>query len=128
LDAPPPDMRDALEEGCRFELMDIDEPDILQATHEEAEAAELPLDEPADGELMEVFQEEAEEHLTVIASSLRDLRDDQNSVEALQNVRRSMHTIKGAAGMVGLRTAQRIAHRSEDLLDRLSDSKAKADP
>ncbi len=128
LDAPPPDMMDALEEGCRFELMDIDEPDILQATHEEAEAAELPLDEPADGELMEVFQEEAEEHLTVIASSLRDLRDDQNSVEALQNVRRSMHTIKGAAGMVGLRTAQRIAHRSEDLLDRLSDSNAKADP
>lgn len=128
LDAPPPEMMDGPEEGLRFELMDLDEPEVLQVIPAQAEASDLPLDEPADSELMEVFQEEAEEHLAVIASSLRELRDDQNNVEALQNVRRSMHTIKGAAGMVGLRTAQRIAHRSEDLLDRLSDSNAKADP
>jgi chemotaxis protein histidine kinase CheA len=77
---------------------------------------------------MEVIQEEAKEHLGVIAASLRDLSTDQNDAEALQNVRRSMQTIKGAAGMVGLRTAQRIAHRSEDLLDRLSESNTKPDP
>jgi chemosensory pili system protein ChpA (sensor histidine kinase/response regulator) len=128
LDAPPPAVMDEPARDFRFEL-DFDEPDVLQAeVLQTARTNDLPHDEPADGELMEVFQEEAEEHLAVIASSLRDLSDDQNNAEALQNVRRSMHTIKGAAGMVGLRTAQRIAHRSEDLLDQLSESNAKPDP
>lgn len=130
LDAPPPDLMHEAEDELRFELLDVEEPDFLQADDAQQDAGmnELPLDEPADAELMEVFQEEAEEHLAVIASSLRDLSDDQTNAEALRNVRRSMHTIKGAAGMVGLRTAQRIAHRSEDLLDQLSESNATPDP
>jgi chemosensory pili system protein ChpA (sensor histidine kinase/response regulator) len=129
LDAPLPEVMDEAGDDCRFELVEIEEPDVLHAPTPEAfSVEELPLDELADAELMEVFQEEAEEHLAVIASSLRDLSDDQNNDGALQNVRRSMHTIKGAAGMVGLRTAQRLAHRSEDLLDRLSESGTKPDP
>jgi chemosensory pili system protein ChpA (sensor histidine kinase/response regulator) len=129
LDAPPPEMMDGLGDDCRFELVDVDDPEALQAVPMQPAAADdLPQDETADAELMEVFQEEAEEHLGVIASSLRDLSDGQNDSGALQNVRRSMHTIKGAAGMVGLRTAQRLAHRSEDLLDKLSESDAKPNP
>lgn len=129
LDAPPPDFLDETSEDCRFELVDVEEPAILQVpTPHAIRKEDLPLDEAPDSELMEVFQEEAEEHLGVIASSLRDLSADSNDADALQNVRRSMHTVKGAAGMVGLRTVQRIAHRSEDLLDRLSESDTKPDP
>ena len=73
LDAPPPAMVDEPGDDCRFELLDVDEPDFLQAPPTQpATADDLPLDETADAELMEVFQEEAEEHIAVIASSLRD--------------------------------------------------------
>jgi chemosensory pili system protein ChpA (sensor histidine kinase/response regulator) len=129
LDVPPLELADQPGDQSRFELVDVEEPELLFAPTPPAPIAEdLPLDEPAGGELMEVFQEEAEEHLGVIAANLRDLSEDLNNAGALQNVRRAMHTIKGAAGMVGLRTAQRIAHRSEDLLDRLSEGAARPDP
>ena len=32
-----------------------------------------------------------------------------------------MHTLKGAAGMMGFGVIQTLAHASEDLLDRLAD-------
>ena len=34
-------------------------------------------------------------------------------------MRRSIHTFKGAAGVVGFRSASQLAHRMEDLLEEL---------
>ena len=48
--------------------------------------------------------------------------------ETLQEVRRRVHTIKGAAGMVGLRGLSQLAHRMEDILDRLYDGALSEDP
>lgn len=70
-------------------------------------------------ELMEVFNEEAEDHLRNIYACFGDLEKDIENVELLQSVRRSAHTLKGAAGAVGLRVVTHLAHRMEDLLDRL---------
>jgi len=58
----------------------------------------------------------------MLAANLRALQTEPGDREVLQDIRRSMHTIEGAAGMVGLRSAQRVAHGSEDLLDRLYES------
>ncbi|MFI5274246.1 MAG: response regulator, partial [Ktedonobacterales bacterium] len=44
--------------------------------------------------------------------------------EALQSVRRAMHTLKGAAGMMGFAAIQQLAHASEDLLDSLMEGSA----
>ncbi len=83
-----------------------------------------PLESPAE-DLVELFLEEAEEHLHVIGSRLAALEEDPARKPALQEVRRSVHTLKGASAMVGLREMSKIAHRMEDLLDRLyQDSKA----
>lgn len=73
-------------------------------------------------EALEVFREEAQEHLQTITTGIAQLEAAPGNIAALQSVRRAMHTLKGAAGMMGFTTIQQIAHTSEDLLDRLVES------
>jgi chemotaxis protein histidine kinase CheA len=79
-------------------------------------------------ELIEVFNEEAADHLKSLYRTLEDIEKDEPSPERVQELRRSAHTLKGAAGAVGLRTITQIAHRMEDLLDCLYDEKLKPTP
>ncbi len=72
-------------------------------------------------ELMEAFYLEAEDHLRLITLSLAGLDKDPQQIDLLQNVRRSVHTLKGAAGTIGLQAMAELSHRMEDLLDRLYD-------
>ncbi len=73
-------------------------------------------------ELVEIFTEEAEEHLRIMYAGLNQLKSDPADLAALGKVRRSAHTLKGAAGAVGLESATRLSHRMEDLLDRLAET------
>jgi len=130
---------DSIEHGLAAALKALDqspEEDLPQATtptpniaesQEESEAA-FTQDEALSEELLEVFQEEAEEHLQAVAENLRTLEDNPDQPEAVQEIRRAVHTIKGAAGMVGLMTASRVAHRSEDLLDDLYENNRPVTP
>ncbi len=77
-------------------------------------------DEMAD-ELMETFLLEAEEHLQNLHTSLRVLYKNPNQRDLLQEVRRSSHSLKGTAAMVGLDNIMQLAHRMEDLLDLIYD-------
>ena len=70
-------------------------------------------------EALEVFREEAQEHLLTITTGIAGLEANPGDVAALQSVRRATHTLKGAAGMMGFSAIQQLAHASEDLLDRL---------
>jgi chemosensory pili system protein ChpA (sensor histidine kinase/response regulator) len=72
-------------------------------------------------ELLETFSLEAEDHLRNISTLLPTLDKHPEHKDGLQDIRRSVHTLKGAAGAVGLRTTAQLAHRMEDLLDRLYD-------
>ena len=71
-------------------------------------------------ELLEIFNEEAEDHLRTIYDGFGRLKHEPGDETALSNVRRAAHTLKGAAGAVGLQSATRLSHRMEDLLDRLA--------
>ena len=79
-------------------------------------------------ELLETFSLEAEDHLRNISTRLSTLARQPERRDALQDIRRSVHTLKGAAGAVGLRAIARLAHRMEDLLDRLYDGSLTVDP
>ncbi|HZC06892.1 MAG TPA: response regulator, partial [Ktedonobacterales bacterium] len=72
-------------------------------------------------EMLEVFREEAQEHLQTITSGIADLERAPGDTNAIQTVRRAMHTLKGAAGMMGFVAVQSLAHASEDLLDQLAE-------
>ena len=73
-------------------------------------------------ELVEIFSEEAEDHLRSMYAGLQKMNNDRTDVESLGQVRRSTHTLKGAAAAVGLEVITRLTHRMEDLLDHLAES------
>ncbi|MBL8226848.1 MAG: Hpt domain-containing protein [Bryobacterales bacterium] len=75
----------------------------------------------AGDDLWEAFQQEAEEHLNSIGEQLRAAENGTPSQETIQAMRRSVHTLKGACGVVGMRLTAAIAHRMEDMLDALYD-------
>lgn len=70
-------------------------------------------------ELIEGFLLEAEDYLNVLGRELPELTSLTARQERLRQIRRSVHTLKGAAGIVGFHDVARLAHRMEDLLDAL---------
>ncbi len=78
-------------------------------------------------ELIEAFFLEAEDHLRDINTLLSSLDKQPQHKERLQDIRRTVHTLKGAAGAVGLRAIAQLTHRMEDLLDRLYDGSLAVD-
>ncbi|MEP6788792.1 MAG: Hpt domain-containing protein, partial [Acidobacteriota bacterium] len=84
------------------------------------EAHELAVTEfEIDEETLEVFRSEADELLANIVNDLRILSASPDDKNALWDIRRNAHTFKGAAGIVGLKNAAEVAHRMEDLLDKV---------
>ena len=96
-------------------------PESLPNVAEIAEQIEADLAgrENVSAELLEVFLEEADEHINAIYVDLERLGREPEARESLQSIRRAAHTLKGAAGAVKLTVVSRLAHRMEDLLDEL---------
>ena len=63
-----------------------------------------------------MFVEEAKGQLERIASGLLRLESVPDDRDAIDGILREAHTMKGAAGMVGMMRVSRLAHRLEDLL------------
>lgn len=74
-------------------------------------------------ELLAGFLTEAEDYLGIIGRALPELGSNPPPRELLQTVRRSVHTLKGAAGIVGFQDLAQLTHRLEDLLDALYDGR-----
>ncbi len=72
-----------------------------------------------DEETLDIFRSEAEGLLANISAHLSELSSSPGDQTALWEIRRNAHTFKGSAGIVGLAEASRLAHRMEDLLDRM---------
>jgi chemosensory pili system protein ChpA (sensor histidine kinase/response regulator) len=94
---------------------------VVPAAPEADGGAEAIADQdPVAGELIDTFLSEAEQLLDRMDGCIRALRRQQGAAgPALSELRHHAHTFKGAAGMAGLETASRVAHRTEDLLDLL---------
>ncbi|MCI5160224.1 MAG: hypothetical protein D3906_17745, partial [Candidatus Electrothrix sp. AUS1_2] len=63
------------------------------------------------------FIVEAAEHLEEMESSLLRLEQDYTDREVLDEIFRSIHTIKGAAQFVGIERVSELSHKMENLLD-----------
>lgn len=74
-----------------------------------------------DDELIKDFIVESQEHLSDVESQLLTLETQQDGVDvALVNkVFRAVHSIKGAAGFLGFEVLESLAHRGEEVLNRL---------
>ncbi len=75
-----------------------------------------------DEEMLEIFAIEAEDLVRSISVNLEILVEKPNDREALMEIRRNAHTLKGSAGIIGLKKLSEVAHKVEDLLDFLADN------
>jgi len=74
-----------------------------------------------DDELLKDFVIESQEHLAKVESQLLELESDDDSIDLgkVNNVFRAIHSIKGVAGFLNLKTLETLAHREEEVLNRL---------
>ncbi|BCS97628.1 hypothetical protein DSLASN_32600 [Desulfoluna limicola] len=87
-------------------------------------------------EIIAVFYEEVEEHFEAINRNLEALEKDvirvvplgEGEKEKVRQVRRAVHTIKGASSLVGVAGLPGWAHSVEDLLDWLFDEAQEVGP
>lgn len=70
-----------------------------------------------DSGFLETFRAEADERLQVLSSGLMHLEEAPGDEEMLKRLFREAHTLKGAAGMMGLDAIRELSHRIEDILD-----------
>lgn len=72
-----------------------------------------------DPEILNDFVIESQEHLAEVESQLLSLEGSEANVDLtlVNKVFRSVHSIKGAAGFLGLKTLETLAHRGEEVLD-----------
>jgi chemosensory pili system protein ChpA (sensor histidine kinase/response regulator) len=97
------------------------EPVKQEPVRQEAAAPTPTANDEISIELAEVFAMEADEHLRSMTSSLQILEHNHDRKDLVQTIRRSAHSLKGSAAMVGYRNITNLAHRMEDLLDLLYD-------
>ncbi|QEL54213.1 chemotaxis protein CheA [Chromobacterium paludis] len=76
---------------------------------------------------MQTFLEEARELLGEMEGILLDIDPLQADAEQLNALFRTMHTIKGSAGLFGLDAIVGFTHQAENLLDHLRDGQLKLD-
>jgi two-component system, chemotaxis family, sensor kinase CheA len=80
----------------------------------------------ADSDFLEIFRDEARTRLDRIVETLLALENGSGQADALDVLFRDTHTLKGAAGMVGLDDIGALAHVMEDLLSHARDDGALA--
>lgn len=82
------------------------------------------VDERPDPELLDLFLEEAVDILAVLEKALGEWRRQPSDHNAVQNLKRSLHTLKGGARMAGAFTMGNLSHNTESLLRVIEDSQA----
>ncbi len=86
------------------------------------------VDKAFDAELLDIYLTEAEEVLAHIAQNCQALRVNATDNEALVEVRRSFHTLKGSGRTVGLSALGEIAGKVEFFLNEVLDKKSTLNP
>jgi len=86
------------------------------------------IGEELDEEILEIFIEEAEEETASINEQLPAWIKDTENSEALGNIRRSYHTLKGSGRLVGAMRIGEFAWAYENLLNRLIDGTVSLSP
>ncbi len=88
--------------------------------------AESATVEQIDPELLEIFQEEASDILNTIEEALTHWRSRPDDRALVQELKRSLHTLKGGARMAGAMTMGNLSHNTETLLRNIEEGKVSA--
>ncbi len=81
-----------------------------------------------DADLLEVFLEEADEIQEETERVLYEWASDFENTEHIENMQRSLHTLKGGARMANVTAVGDLAHAMESLLERVADGRMSSAP
>ncbi|MEW8507595.1 MAG: Hpt domain-containing protein [Candidatus Thiodiazotropha sp.] len=82
---------------------------------------EVLLDVGEDQELVQIFTEEAKEFIEHIESSYQQWLDDVEDHEAIEDVQRNLHTLKGSARLAGIMPVGDLSHAVESVMTALAE-------
>lgn len=81
-----------------------------------------------DPDLLDIFLEEADELLAGIDTDLNTWAVDHKNIDALKNLMRYLHTLKGGANMIQARHIGLISHELESIYEKLINQQVQATP
>ncbi|WP_436934204.1 chemotaxis protein CheA [Halovenus marina] len=81
-----------------------------------------------DDQYLDAFIRESEEEITKLNNSLLALESDPTDQEAMDQIFRTAHTLKGNFGAMGFEDASNLAHAIEDLLDEMREGNMAVTP
>ncbi len=81
----------------------------------------LGIDEDIDPELVDVFLDEATDLLSSIDEAVTQWRANRSVGQAVEDLKRALHTLKGSARMASAMSVGQLAHNTEDLIRRVED-------
>ena len=119
--------RHADEEMADSSSMDEEAQPPAESVEVASHVAPTQMDE-IDPDIFDIFMEEAGEELEVIQSQYPLWRENHDDEAALQNFRRSFHTLKGSGRMVGAHVIGEFAWAVENLLNRIMEGSVKPSP
>ena len=86
------------------------------------------MDQDKQKQITGYFIEEAKEHLQTIESGLLNLQTMMGDSEAINEIFRAAHSIKGGAAMMGFAVLSDLAHRLEDALKVMQTGRVTPEP
>jgi len=78
---------------------------------------------PDKKDFISIFKAETEDHLTKLDKGLVDLEKHPGNSDLVKELNREVHTIKGSSRIFGFYEIQEIAHRIEDIFEKVSGKK-----
>ena len=79
-------------------------------------------------EYKEIFLEEAEENIRSLNGTLLHIEKDTHNKKLINDLFRIVHTLKSSAAAVGLNDLSILAHRSEDLVQKIRNDETEINP
>ena len=107
----------AAAQAARIEAKDLT-PEPAEETPVEEVAATTEFDDNIDPVLVDIFTDEAQE---LLQTTSQLLEDDFSKSEVVEELQRTMHTLKGGARLVGFTAIGDTAHLMESVIDKIPD-------
>ena len=79
-------------------------------------------------ELMEIFIDEAKEHLQNLNEHLLILEKEPENENTINEIFRAAHSLKGMSGTMGYKRMQRLTHDMENIFQEIRSGKSKRPP
>ncbi|WP_225756810.1 Hpt domain-containing protein [Cardiobacterium sp. Marseille-Q4385] len=107
----------AAAQAARIEVKDLT-PEPAEETPVEEVAVVTEFDDNIDPVLVDIFTDEAQE---LLQTTSQLLEDDFSKSEVVEELQRTMHTLKGGARLVGFTAIGDTAHLMESVIDKIPD-------